>query len=123
VLPVKGGDEYLREGFIMATSKKDSAAAAPKKSAKTKSVAVKRGKKSITISIDLNALDKLYKRRYEVVLDGGDTKGGKVSIRDGDTKGGVTIRDGDTKGGRERLPGRKSPSTKTPAKKVPRKKA
>ena len=107
----------------MATSKKDSGAAAPKKSAQAKRVAVKQGKKSITISIDLAALDKLYKRRYEVVLDGGDTKGGKVNVRDGDTKGGITIRDGDTKGGPERLPGRKSPSTKAPAKKVPRKKA
>jgi hypothetical protein len=49
------------------------------------------------LSIDLNALEKLYRRRYEVRLDG-DTKGGlSVRMRDGDTKGG--LRDGDTKGG------------------------
>ena len=54
---------------------------------------------SITVSIDLTALEKLYKRRYEVTLDGGDTKGGSVKIKDGDTKGGLQIRDGDTKGG------------------------
>jgi hypothetical protein len=53
----------------------------------------------LNISIDLNALDKLYKKRYEVILDGGDTKGGSVRIREGDTKGAhLLIRDGDTKG-------------------------
>jgi hypothetical protein len=56
---------------------------------------------SITVSIDLGALEKLYKRRYEVSLDG-DTKGGSVKAMDGDTKGGLRIRDGDTKGGPRR---------------------
>ena len=64
-------------------------------------------RRSITISIDLNALDKLYRNRYEVSLDG-DTKAGWVKFHDGDTKGGVQIRDGDTKGGRV-LPERSSP--------------
>ena len=50
----------------------------------------------LNLSIDLNALEKLYQRRYDVTLDG-DTKGGlSVRMRDGDTKRGV--RDGDTKG-------------------------
>ena len=50
----------------------------------------------LNLSIDLNALEKLYRRRYDVTLDG-DTKGGLgVRVRDGDTKGGY--RDGDTKG-------------------------
>ena len=56
----------------------------------------------INISIDLDALDQLYRSRYEVFLDGGDTKGGYLRrLRDGDTKGGVRFmraRDGDTKG-------------------------
>ncbi len=54
----------------------------------------------LNLSIDLNALQKLYQRRYNVTLDG-DTKGGLgVQVRDGDTKGGLNIsfRDGDTKG-------------------------
>jgi hypothetical protein len=55
---------------------------------------------SVTISIDLNALEKLYKRRYEVSLDG-DTKGDVVRAMDGDTKGGLRIR-GETKGGPRR---------------------
>jgi hypothetical protein len=54
--------------------------------------AAKRGKKPLTISIDLDALDQLYKRRYEITLDGGDTKGGSVRRADGDTKGGIIIR-------------------------------
>ena len=63
--------------------------------AKRRKTSARRGKKrSITISIDLSALDKLYKKRYEVSLDGGDTKGGSVKIHDGDTKGGVRIHDG-----------------------------
>jgi hypothetical protein len=69
-------------------------------------------KRSITISIDLGALDKLYRKRYEVSLDG-DTKGGSVKIRDGDTKRGMQIRDGDTRGGRrpvKRRRAKKSPS-------------
>ena len=56
--------------------------------------------KSLTISIDLATLDKLYKKRYVVTLDGGDTKVGTVRDGDGgDTKSGVLIRDGDTKKG------------------------
>jgi hypothetical protein len=72
-----------------------------------------RKRRSVSISIDLSALEKLYKRRYEVSLDGGDTKAGSVKIHDGDTKGGLQIRDGDTKGG-GRLP-------KRPSRKVRRK--
>ncbi len=68
----------------MVTKKKT----AKKKTAKKRSTA-------LTISIDLGALDKLYKKRYVVALDG-DTKG--AVVLDGDTKGGVVIRDGDTKG-------------------------
>jgi hypothetical protein len=60
-----------------------------------------RNPKSLSLSIDLNALDKLYKKRYQVSLDGGDTKGDIRVFLDGDTKGGGSIRilDGDTKGG------------------------
>ena len=68
-----------------------------------------RGGKSLHLSIDLGALDKLYKRRYDLALDGGDTKGGSINVRlDGDTKGGsisILDGDGDTKGGRALKPG------------------
>ena len=65
---------------------------------------------SVTISIDLGALEKLYKRRYDVSLDG-DSKGDSVRVRDGDTKGGLRIRDGDTKRG-PRGASKKRPPTK-----------
>jgi hypothetical protein len=54
--------------------------------------------KSISLSIDLNALDKLYKKRYQVSLDGGDTKGDIALVLD---RGAIRIfdGDGDTKGG------------------------
>ncbi len=70
----------------MATSKKSVSKTAKrpaKKAAKAKTFA---------LSIDLGALERLYKNRYVITLDGGDTKGGTVRIRDGDTKGGLTIR-------------------------------
>lgn len=54
--------------------------------------AAKRGKKALTISIDLDALEQLYKQRYEITLDGGDTKGGSIRRAEGDTKGGIIIR-------------------------------
>jgi hypothetical protein len=84
----------------------------------TRKKAAKRGRRktakpeSVTVSIDLTALDKLYRNRYEVSLDGGDTKGGTVVVTDGDTKKGVRIRDGDTKG----APVRRQKSSKTPRK-------
>lgn len=109
----------------MATTKKTPKSETPEKAVVSKRASAMSSKKSIAISIDLDALDKLYKKRYVVVLDGGDTKGGKVSIRDGDTKGGIDIRDGsgDTKGGPANLPKRKTPSPPSPAKKAPPKKA
>lgn len=71
------------------------------KKARKGSSAKKRG--SITISIDLTALEKLYKRRYDISLDGGgDTKAGSVKIIKGG--GAIRIRDGDTKGGAVKLP-------------------
>jgi hypothetical protein len=66
----------------VATSKKSVS-----KAAKTPAKSPKKGR-SFSISIDLSALDKLYKNRYVITLDGGDTKGGSVKMRDGDTKGG-----------------------------------
>jgi hypothetical protein len=63
--------------------------------------------KTISLSIDLSALDKLYRKRYEVALDG-DTKGSVRVVLDGDTKGGsvrILDGDGDTKGGALPRPG------------------
>ena len=57
--------------------------------------------KSLRLSIDLGALEKLYKKRYDLSLDG-DTKGAINVQLDGDTKGGaisILDGDGDTKGG------------------------
>lgn len=65
---------------------------APKKGSGAKNVKTGKKQKTFSISIDLDALSKLYKKRYIVSLGDGDTKGGSVAIRDGDTKGGVTIR-------------------------------
>jgi hypothetical protein len=65
--------------------------ATSKKSVPKKPKARGKAGKAFTISIDLSALEKLYKNRYVVTLDGGGTKGGSVKIRDGDTKGGLTI--------------------------------
>jgi len=113
--PTRVVERIEKGGFAVATSKKTT-----KKTTASKRAPAKSSGKSITISIDLDALDKLYKKRYVVVLDGGDTKGGKVSIRDGDTKRGLVIRDGgDTKG----APSRKKPSPRSPAKKAPSKKS
>jgi hypothetical protein len=66
--------------------------------------------------IDLSALEKLYKKRYEVSLDG-DTKAGFVKALDGDTKGGLRIRDGDTKGGPKRPSKKRVPKKRSPKKK------
>jgi hypothetical protein len=71
---------------------------------------------SVTVSIDLSALEKLYKKRYEVSLDG-DTKAGFVRALDGDTKGGLRIRDGDTKGGPRRPSKKRTPKKRSPKKK------
>lgn len=103
----------------MATSKKS---ATKKTTRPAKTVGAKK-QKQFVISVDLSALDKLYRNRYVISLDGGDTKGGSVRIRDGDTKGGILIRDGDTKGGgRPTLPGRGDPGPlRGAAKKVSRK--
>jgi hypothetical protein len=77
-----------------------------------KKAARKSKRKPFTVSIDLGALDKLYRNRYVVSLRDGDTKGGSVRLRDGDTKGGaLRIRDGDTKGG-ARSRGSKKPRRK-----------
>jgi hypothetical protein len=68
--------------------------------AKKRSSTSGRKPKALSLSIDLSALDKLYKKRYQVSLDGGDTKGDVRIFLDGDTKGGsIRILDGDTKGG------------------------
>ncbi|SEU45949.1 hypothetical protein SAMN03159335_07443 [Burkholderia cepacia] len=72
----------------MATTKKSNKVSA----VESTKPAAKRGKKALTISIDLDALEQLYKRRYEITLDGGDTKGGSIRRADGDTKGGIIIR-------------------------------
>ncbi|WP_342310476.1 hypothetical protein [Burkholderia pyrrocinia] len=73
----------------MATTKKSNKVSA----VESTKPAAKRGKKALTISIDLEALEQLYKRRYEITLDGGDTKGGSIRrAADGDTKGGIIIR-------------------------------
>lgn len=73
--------------------------------------------KSVTVSIDLGALEKLYRRRYEISLDGGDTKAGSVRLLAGDTKGGLRIRDGDTKGSIRRPSKKRAPKRRTPKKK------
>ena len=75
----------------MATSKQP----AKNSSTAAKKAAPKPASRNLNISIDLDALDKLYRQRYVVVLDGGDTKGGGPEIRrsDGDTKGGLEILD------------------------------
>lgn len=87
--------------------------------AKGRKASGRRGRRrSITISIDLSALDKLYRRRYDVSLDG-DTKGDLVRVLDGDTKGGMRVRDGDTNGGRA-LPKRLSKKRPRPSRKKSR---
>ncbi|TXH66696.1 MAG: hypothetical protein E6Q88_11515 [Lysobacteraceae bacterium] len=94
----------------MATSKKSAS-----KTAKTSTRAAAKSK-TFALSIDLGALDRLYKNRYVITLDGGDTKGGSVRLRDGDTKGGLTIR------GPERILNPK-PAAKTAKKRAAKKTA
>ncbi|AOJ85217.1 hypothetical protein WS87_00190 (plasmid) [Burkholderia sp. MSMB0856] len=91
----------------MATTKKSNKVSA----VKSTRPAAKRGKRALTISIDLDALEELYKRRYEITLDGGDTKGGSIRRADGDTKGGIIIRPAE-----QRIKtAAKRPATKKPA--------
>ncbi|RQR34434.1 hypothetical protein DIE23_12495 [Burkholderia sp. Bp9143] len=94
----------------MATTKKSNKVSA----VKSTSPAAKRGKKALTISIDLDALEQLYKRRYEITLDGGDTKGGSIRRADGDTTGGIIIRPGEQ---RIKTAAKKAAVKKPPAKK------
>jgi hypothetical protein len=107
----------------MATSKKTAGKPAPASKISPKKKGV------VALTIDIGALEKLYKGRYSVRLDGGDTKSG-ILIRDGDTKGGVLISSGssagpgvviqdggggDTKGGPEFLPPKRgTPNPKRP---------
>ncbi|WP_185734608.1 hypothetical protein [Burkholderia sp. Bp9031] len=104
----------------MATTKKSNKVSA----VKSTSPAAKRGKKALTISIDLDALEQLYKRRYEITLDGGDTKGGSIRRADGDTKGGIIIRPAEQriKTAAKKVTAKKTAAKKTAVKKPPAKK-
>jgi hypothetical protein len=78
------------------------------KESKTKSSGrgAKKAKQVVSLSIDLDELERLY-RQIHGMIEEGDTKSHELRLSDGDSKGVLKVRriiraDGDTKGGARR---------------------